>query len=68
MKLRTGALLGPVALTAPDDPGAPVMVLPTVIEAAVPVGPTAPVAPSCANKLQFGLTPGVPVLPLIVEM
>jgi hypothetical protein len=45
VKVRVGVLLGPVALTAPDVPGAPVIVLPTVIVAAMPVGPVALVAP-----------------------
>jgi hypothetical protein len=65
VKLRTGAVLGPVELTAPDVPGAPVVVLPIVMLAAAPVGP---VAPSSANKLQFALLPGVPVFPLAVEI
>jgi hypothetical protein len=65
VKVKVGLLLGPVALTAPVVPGAPVIVLPTVIVAAMPVGP---VAPKSANKLQFALLPGVPVFPLAVEI
>jgi hypothetical protein len=66
VKLRTGAPLGPVELTAPDVPGAPVVVLPTVIVAAAPVGPVAPID---ASKLQFApVAPGVPVFPLTVEI
>jgi hypothetical protein len=67
-KLKTGAPLGPVALTAPVVPGAPVVVLPTVIVAAAPVGPVAPVEPCRASKLHAALLPGVPVFPLAVEM
>src|ERR1035438_6629800 len=61
VKLKTGAPLGPLELTAADVPGAPVVVVPTLIVAAAPVGP---VAPSSASKLQFALLPGVPVFPM----
>jgi len=99
--LKTAAPLEPLLPTVADEPGAPVVVVPTAIVAAGPVGPcgtvkvnaTAPVVPlaptaavepgapvtvlatvivaavpSCASKLQFALTPGVPVLPVTVEI
>jgi hypothetical protein len=51
VKLRTAADVVPALTTEADDPGAPVVTVPTVTDAAAPAVPVGPTPPDTATSI-----------------
>jgi hypothetical protein len=51
VKLRTAAELEPALTTEADEPGAPVITVPTAIDAAAPAVPVGPTPPLTATSI-----------------